>query len=72
MELPDAVEKRLAELVEELRKVGTVTSTNGTQVTVTVQGASLTLPRLASYTPTIGDVVIIQGPAPYLVLGKPA
>jgi hypothetical protein len=72
VELPDAVEKRLAELIEELRKVGTVTSTNGTQVTVTVQGASLTLPRLASYTPTIGDVVIIQGPAPYLVLGKPA
>lgn len=68
----DAIEQRLADLVSSLRKTGTVTGTSGTKVVVTVQGTSMTLPRLASYTPTINDSVIIQGPAPYIVLGKPA
>lgn len=72
MQIEDALEIRLAELVYDLRKVGTVTGTSGAQVIVSVQGQSLTLPRLASYTPTVGDVVQILGPAPYLVLGKAA
>lgn len=51
--------------------VGTVTNTSGTQVVVTVYGVSRTLPRLASYSPTIGDTVQIAWPKgrPF-VLGK--
>lgn len=68
----DAIEQRLAELVASLRRTGVVTGTSGTKVVVTVLGQSMTLSRLAHYTPTVNDTVIIQGPAPYIVLGKPA
>jgi len=68
----DAIADALAQLVDSLRLVGTVSGTSGTRVLVTVRGTLLTLPRLASYTPTVGDVVHIQGPAPWLVLGKTA
>lgn len=68
----DTFEQRLADLVSSLRKTGLVTGTSGTKVIVTVQGESKTLPRLASYTPTVNDVVIVQGPPPYIVIGKPA
>lgn len=68
----DALSVRLTELLDSLRLVGTVSGTSGNKVIVTVRGASVTLPRLASYTPTVGDVVHIQGPAPWLVLGKTA
>ncbi len=73
MKPQDAIERRLAELVATLRRTGTVEGTSGTKVLVRmVNGDLLTLPRLASYTPTVTDVVIVQGPAPFLVLGKPA
>lgn len=68
----DALEERLAEIVRSLRKTGVVTGTSGTKVIVTVGGASMTLPRLATYTPVVSDVVNIIGPPPYLVLGKTA
>lgn len=68
----DALEKRLAELVLSLRKVGTVEGTSGSKVFVRIQGSLLLLPRLESYTPVNGHVVIVQGPEPYLVLGRPA
>jgi len=68
----DAINTLIEEAVASLRLVGTVTGTSGTKVLVTVRGSLLTLPRLASYTPTNGDVVHIQGPAPWLVLGKAA
>lgn len=68
----DAFEERLAEIVRSLRKTGVVTGTSGTKVIVTVGGASLTLPRIATYTPVVSDVVNIIGPPPYLVLGKTA
>jgi len=68
----DAIEERIAEVLRSLRKTGVVTGTSGTKVIVTVGGASMTLPRLASYTPVVTDVVNILGPAPYLVLGKTA
>ncbi|WP_394621308.1 hypothetical protein JNUCC0626_20085 [Lentzea sp. JNUCC 0626] len=68
----DALAELLAQLRESLRLVGTVSGTSGTRVLVNVRGSVLTLPRLASYSPIVGDVVHIQGPAPYLVLGKTA
>lgn len=68
----DAIERRLAELVQSLRKVGTVEGTSGNKVFVRIQGSLLLLPRLESYTPVNGHVVVVQGPEPYLVLGRPA
>lgn len=68
----DAVAEALAQLTDSLRLVGTVSGTSGTRVLVNVRGTVLTLPRLGWYSPTVGDVVHIQGPAPWLVLGKVA
>lgn len=71
----DALTLKLEQLLASRRKVGTVTGTSGTKVVVTVDGASMTLPRLASYTtPTAGDTVIIDAmvSGSWIVLGKPA
>lgn len=71
MRLDDAVWTELNDLLSRMWRVGTVTGTSGTKVIVTVDGASLTLPRLATYTPTLGDVVqIAYPPARPFVLGK--
>jgi hypothetical protein len=60
-------------LASRARRTGTVTGTSGTKVIVTVDGNSIILPRLASYTPTNGDVVHIDTAGPgWLVLGKSA
>lgn len=60
-------------LAGRARRTGTVTGTSGTKVIVTVGSNSVTLPRLASYTPTIGDIVHIDTAGPgWLVLGKSA
>ena len=73
MDLPEAIEQRLDQIAAGMWRTGTVSGTSGTQVIVTVDGASHTLPRLASYTPVNGDVVIIAArPGAWLVLGKPA
>jgi hypothetical protein len=71
----DALTLKLEQMFASRRKVGTVTGTSGTKVVVTVDGASMTLPRLASYTPvTVGDVVQIDAmvSGSWLVIGKPA
>ncbi|MFC0546939.1 hypothetical protein [Kutzneria chonburiensis] len=69
-----ALDDRLNALRDNLVTTATVSGTSGTKVIVTMQGASLTLPRLTSYTPTVGDVVIVLTafPGAWLVLGKPA
>jgi hypothetical protein len=69
-----ALDNRLTALRDGLVTAGTVAGTSGTKVIVTVQGASLVLPRLTSYTPTVGDVVVILTACPgaWLILGKPA
>lgn len=56
---------------ESYWRVGTVSGTNGTKVVVTVSGVSHTIPRLSTYSPTIGDTVQIAWPKgrPF-VLGK--
>lgn len=40
-------------------RIGTVVSSGAAGVTVTVAGADITFPRLASYTPTTGHRVLI-------------
>lgn len=74
MDISDAVARAIDDLRSSLRKTGKVTGTSGTKVIVTVQGSSMTLPRLASYTPTVNDVVNIDSTiaGSWLVLGKTA
>jgi len=74
VDLARAVTDLVQEALSNARKVGTVTGTSGTRVVVTVGTSSLTLPRLASYTPTVGDVVHIDATVPnaWLVIGKTA
>lgn len=60
-------------LAGRTRQVGTVSGTSGTKVIVTVNASTLTLPRLASYTPTVGDIVHIDTTGEsWLILGKSA
>jgi len=67
----DALEARLQAIVAALWKTGVVSGTSGTKVVVTIEGGSITIPRLSSYTPTVADVVIIAGrPGAMFVLGK--
>lgn len=62
MALADAILECLNRaLARRARRVGTVSGTSGTKVIVTVDGATVTIPRLASYTPvTVGDIVHID------------
>jgi hypothetical protein len=73
-QLEQAVEQRFAEVRDSLLKIGTVSGTSGTKVIVAVEGASMTLPVLTSYTPVVGHVVYILAlkPGSWFVLGKPA
>lgn len=70
----DAIQRMIDERLAGLRKVGTVTAIVGTKVRVTVDNGSMDLPRLASYTPTVGDNVQIDAilSGSWLVLGKTA
>jgi hypothetical protein len=70
----EATTRAIRDLRASLRKTGKVTGTSGQKVIVTVAGSSITLPRLSSYTPTVGDVVIIDStlPGSWIILGKPA
>jgi hypothetical protein len=74
VQLADAIARFIDQiLVGRSRKVGTVSGTSGTQVIVSVDGSTVTLPRLASYTPTVGDIVHIDTTgAAWLVIGKTA
>lgn len=74
MDIAAAIEQRMNELRDSLRKVGTVTGTSGQKVVLLVEGSTMTLPRMAHYTPVIGDVVVIDAtkPGAWIVNGKPA
>ncbi|MFD6068919.1 hypothetical protein [Amycolatopsis lurida] len=74
MNIAEAVARVVDDALTARRKVGTVTGMSGNRVIVSVQGGSLELPRLTSYTPTAGDVVHIDATVPgaWLVLGKTA
>lgn len=55
-------------------RTGTISAITGTTCTVSLAGASLTtVPRLTSYTPTVGHVVILlQSGSQLVILGKVA
>lgn len=73
MKTEDAIAAIRAEVLNAFWRTGTVTGTLGTKVIVLVQGGSMTIPRLNSYTPTVGDVVWIAAtPIGWACLGKPA
>jgi hypothetical protein len=70
-----AVERRITGLRDATLRTGTVlTATSSGRIAVVVDGATMNLPRLASYAPTAGDVVQILAirPGAWLVLGKTA
>jgi hypothetical protein len=60
-------------LDQRARRSGSVTgSATGNRVQVTVEGTSMALRRLSTYTPTAGDIVAIDcsGVDGWLVIGK--
>jgi hypothetical protein len=70
MRIEHAIEQRFDGLAAGMWRTGTVTGTSGTQIIVAVENTSMTLPKLATYTPTVGDVVIIAArPGSWFVLG---
>lgn len=66
-----AIDDRLADAVERHR-VGTVSTVVGSRLAVvTSGGATMTIPRLATWTPAAGDIVLIAlTPAGWIALGK--
>lgn len=75
MNVADAVSQRFNEFRDSLLQVGTVTGTSAQKVVCTVEGKTgLVFPRLTSYTPVNGDVVLILAikPGAWFVIGKPA
>lgn len=74
MNLSEAILRAIQEAVEgQRRRIGTVTGTSGTKVIVAVDSSTVTIPRLSSYTPVVGDVVHIDTSGDgWLVLGKSA
>lgn len=74
MDLPEAVAQAIAELrSSQLRKTGKVTAIVGNKVAVDILDSNITLPKYAHYSPTVGDVVIIDctDPNAWIVNGKP-
>lgn len=71
MRLDQAVDQRLSDVAERFR-VGQVTAVVSNKVTVTTSGgASLTVSRLATWTPAVNDVVLLAiTPAGWCALGK--
>jgi hypothetical protein len=74
-DLIDVLAEQLAGAAGSGATVGQVTALAGTKVTVRIRGGLVTLPRLASYTPAVNDVVIVLplgNDGAKIVLGKPA
>lgn len=65
------IDRRITEAAERHR-VGTVSAVTGSRLTViTSGGASMIIPRLTSWTPAAGDIVLIAlTPAGWIALGK--
>lgn len=66
-----ALEQRFTDTAERFR-IGQVSSVVANQLIVTTSGgASKTVPRLATWTPAVGDVVVIAlTPAGWIALGR--
>ena len=65
------IDRRIAEAREQHR-VGQVSAVVGSKVTVvTSGGATLTVPRLTTWTPANGDIVLLAvTPAGWIAIGK--
>lgn len=65
------LEGRLNDAMERHR-VGTVSAVVGSRLTVvTTGGATLTVPRLATWTPVAGDIVLLAvTPAGWVAIGR--
>ena len=65
------IERRLAEVAENFA-VGQVAAIVGTRLTViTTGGGALTIPRMSTWTPVVGDMVLLAiTPAGWIALGK--
>lgn len=73
MDTAAAVEQVRQQVLASLWKTATVTGSQSSpaRVIVSVQGGSMTIPRLTSYTPAVGDVVLIAStPIGWIVLSK--
>lgn len=70
MRVEQALDDRLTEATQ-LFRVGQVSAIVGTKITVSLAGAARTIPRLASWTPAVGDYVVVAvTPAGWIALGK--
>jgi hypothetical protein len=71
MTLPQAIDTRVNDAVETFR-VGTVSAVVSNKLTVLTSGGfSVTIPRLATWTPATNDIVVIaMTPAGWVALGK--
>lgn len=68
-DLANAVQDKLDGVRNALVRTGTVTATS--PLTVTIAGGTVPANRLTSYTPTIGDVVLVLCPPDRrIILGK--
>ena len=67
----EEIDRRLADALEQHR-VGQVSAVVGSRLTViTSGGASLTVPRLTTWTPAAGDIVLLAvTPAGWIAIGK--
>ncbi len=68
-----ALDQRIADTAERFR-IGQVNAVVSNKITVTTSGgATPTVPRLATWTPAIGDIVLLAlTPAGWIALGKVA
>lgn len=70
MGLEHAISARIADATEQFR-VGQVSGIVGTHLTIALSGGTYTVPRLATWTPTVGDLVLIaRTPAGWIALGN--
>lgn len=69
----DAIEQARQQILAGMWATGTVSGTSGTKVVASIKGGSMTIPRLSSYTPVVGDTIIVAStPIGWICLGKPA
>jgi hypothetical protein len=75
VKITDALSDLLSPTDPSVRlRTGTVSAIDGNFVTVALSGSTITyVPRLASYAPTVGDVVLLLQAGPQLLaIGRPA
>lgn len=71
MRTDTAVEQRLAQTADH-HCIGQVSAVIGNKLTITTTGgATPTIPRLATWTPAIGDIVLVaKTPGGWVAVGK--